>query len=409
MPINTALIPRTQKIRAQALIQRRALKMAASPNAYVRGNTTQFYAWLEEHDDLRIPHGPDVWICGDCHFGNLGPVSDTEGDVEVQIRDLDQTVIGNPTHDIIRLGLSLAMSARGSELPGVTTVKMLEAVMRGYQRALVRSIKSEDPPSALAQTFRYALSRRWRHLARERIEDTTPTVPIGKSFWPLMKEERIAIEKLFEQEPVRALLTTIDGRDADTQVRLLDSAYWVKGCSSLGVLRFVALAGVGKSKRHILKNNDLCLVDIKQAGPAAAPRSPTAEMPRDNGTRVVTGAQQLSPHLGERMFATHMLERSVVVRELLPQDIKFNISRLGENDAIEVAQYLGHVVGRAHWRQMESPTRRTWTNELKRARSKTIDAPSWLWSSVVELIARHEAAYLDHCRKYALSPSRRAA
>ena len=58
------------------------------------------------------------------------------------------------------------MSARGSDLPGVTTVKMLEAVMRGYQRALVKSIKSEEPPAALAQTFRYALSRRWRHLAR---------------------------------------------------------------------------------------------------------------------------------------------------------------------------------------------------------------------------------------------------
>ena len=101
MPIKTAPIPRTQKLRSQALNQRRALKMAASPNAYVRGNTTQFYAWLEEHDDLQIPHGPDVWICGDCHFGNLGPVSNNAGDVEVQIRDLDQTVIGNPTHDII--------------------------------------------------------------------------------------------------------------------------------------------------------------------------------------------------------------------------------------------------------------------------------------------------------------------
>jgi uncharacterized protein (DUF2252 family) len=26
----------------------------------------------------------------------------------IQIRDLDQTVIGNPAHDLIRLGLSLA-------------------------------------------------------------------------------------------------------------------------------------------------------------------------------------------------------------------------------------------------------------------------------------------------------------
>ena len=398
--------PRTQKTRASALNQRRAMKMAASPNAYVRGNTAQFYAWLEEHDDLRIPHGPDVWICGDCHFGNLGPVSNAAGDVEVQIRDLDQTVIGNPTHDIIRLGLSLAMAARGSDLPGVTTVKMLEAVMRGYHRALVRSIKREEPPEAIAHTFRYALSRRWRHLARERIEDTTPSIPVGKSFWPLMKEERASIDAMFVQEAVRALLTTIDGRDADTRIRLLDAAYWVKGCSSLGGLRYVALAGVGDKKRDLLRN-DLCLVDIKQAGAAAAPRSPTAEMPRDNGARVVTGAQQLSPHLGDRMFATHMMEKSVVVRELLPQDIKFDISRLGEHDAIEVAQYLGHVVGRAHWRQMEPATRRTWTSELKRAHTKTINAPSWLWTSVVELIARHEAAYLEHCRKYALSSTRR--
>jgi uncharacterized protein (DUF2252 family) len=27
---------------------------------------------------------------------------------------------------------------------------------------------------------------------------------------------------------------------------------------------------------------------------------------------------------------------------------------------------------------------------------------SWLWSSVVELAATHEAAYLEHCRQYAL-------
>ena len=36
-----------------------------------------------------------------------------------------------------------------------------------------------------------------------------------------------------------------------------------------------------------------------------------------------------------------------------------------------------------------------------RNRSKTLDVPSWLWLSVVELMATHEAAYLDHCRRYA--------
>ena len=69
---------------------------------------------------------------GDCHLGNLGPIASASGAIGVQIRDFDQTVIGNPAHDLIRLGLSLATAARGSDLPGVTTAKMLENMMAGY-------------------------------------------------------------------------------------------------------------------------------------------------------------------------------------------------------------------------------------------------------------------------------------
>src|SRR5262249_50080630 len=43
----------------------------------------------------------------------------------------------------------------------------------------------------------------------------------------------------------------------------------------------------------------------------------------------------------------------------------------------------------------------SWKAELARNRSKTLDAPSWLWLSVVELMASHEAAYLNHCCRYA--------
>jgi uncharacterized protein (DUF2252 family) len=39
--------------------------------------------------------------------------------------------------------------------------------------------------------------------------------------------------------------------------------------------------------------------------------------------------------------------------------------------------------------------------ELDRNRSKSLDAPGWMWRSVVELIASHETAYLEHCRRYA--------
>src|SRR6201990_1972035 len=122
--------------RSRVLEERRASKMAGSAHAYVRGSTVQFYRWLEERGRRAVPQGPAVWICGDCHAGNLGPLAAADGKIHVQIRDLDQTVIGNPNHDLIRLALSLASAARGSDLPGVTTAHMLEQMMIGYQRAL---------------------------------------------------------------------------------------------------------------------------------------------------------------------------------------------------------------------------------------------------------------------------------
>ncbi len=111
--------------RSRLLDNHRARKMARSAHAFVRGNTAEFYEMLAASSAAaHVPSGPAVWICGDCHLGNLGPLSDGDGQVDIQIRDLDQCVIGNPAHDLIRLGLSLATAARGSDLPGVVTARM---------------------------------------------------------------------------------------------------------------------------------------------------------------------------------------------------------------------------------------------------------------------------------------------
>jgi uncharacterized protein (DUF2252 family) len=101
------------------------------------------------------------------------------------------------------------------------------------------------------------------------------------------------------------------------------------------------------------------------------------------------------------MRAARLLDRSVFVRELLPQDLKLEISALQADEAVTVARFLAGVVGRAHGRQMDEADRVRWAGELDRNRSGGLDAPSWLWTSVVELMAAHEAAYLDHCRRYA--------
>jgi uncharacterized protein (DUF2252 family) len=377
--------------RERILTETRNLKMAQSAHAYVRGSTAKFYEWLENSSRGKLPEGPPVWICGDCHVGNLGPLADRKGHV-----------LGNPAHDLVRLGLSLASAARGSDLPGVTTARILEDLVAGYQAALSGNFetgkdKSYQPKSIqalLAQSTR----RRWRHLAEERLDTVKPTIPLGKRFWALAPEERNALSQMFAGDSVRPTLTSLRSQEKDDPIELVDAAYWMKGCSSLGRLRYAALLRIGQGK-----SASLCLLDVKEGVTAAAPRAAKAEMPRDNAIRVVTGAKALSPNLGERMMAARLLDKSVVVRELMPQDLKIEINRMSRQEAMDLARYLAGVVGRAHGRQMGSGQRRAWRADLAKNHKTALDAPSWLWTSVVELIALHEAAYLDHCRRFALS------
>jgi len=360
----------------------------------------QFYEWLVAEHGTVVPSGPPVWICGDCHLGNLGPIADVKGRVEIAIRDLDQTVIGNPAHDLIRLGLSLAMAVRGSDLPGVTTALALEQIIEGYSSALAAD-RFEDfgkIPKPIRQILKQAYKREWRHLAEERIENVKPSIPLGEKFWKLAAAEQRAIRDLFDDPEVRRMVTSLKSRKDDAKIHVVDAAYWMKGCSSLGRLRYAILVRVGK--KHA---SDLSIIDIKQATKVAAPQTPNAGMPRNNAARVVEGATKLSPALGERMLATKLLGREVFLRELLPQDLKLEFDQLSCGDAVAAGRYLASVVGKAHGRQMSPADRKTWRAALNRQHTKGVDVPSWLWRSVVDLVATHESAYLDHCRQYALT------
>jgi uncharacterized protein (DUF2252 family) len=379
----------------------RRLKMARSAHAYVRGNTQKFYEWLAESPRAgRVPEGPAIWICGDCHVGNLGPLANGEGHVEIQIRDLDQAVIGNPAHDLVRLGLSLATAARGSDLPGVTTARMIEEMVEGYAAALTDP-NGGDPgsePEAVRSVRRKAWARRWRHLAKERLDAVEPKIPMGRKFWALGDEEQAALRHVFSQDEVIARILAFDSRADDRTARMIDGAYWMKGCSSLGLLRYAVLIEITDGKGR----KTYALVDVKEAVAPIAPVLVDARMPADNANRVLAAAKALSPHLGDRMIPVRAMDRSLFIRELAPQDLKLEIDQFSEKQAARAARYLSFVVGKAHARQMDAATRAQWRRQMDTDRRAAIDAPSWLWESVVSLAGRHESGYLEHCRRYAL-------
>ncbi|MEH3106429.1 MAG: DUF2252 family protein [Sphingomonas fennica] len=387
----------------QAILETaRTRKMAQSAHAYVRGNTAKFYEWLAASPVARrVPTGPAIWICGDAHLGNLGPLAAGDGRVEIQIRDLDQAVVGNPAHDLIRLGLSLATAARGSDLPGVTTARMIEEMVDGYAAAIgdPTSGAAGVEPGVVRSVRRDAIKRRWKHLAKERLEAVDPKIPLGRKFWALDAPERQALEEVFADAEVARLILSLDHKDKERRIRFVDAAYWMKGCSSLGLLRYAVIIAMDDAKGR----SDYALVDLKEAVAPLAPVARGAAMPADDAERVAEAARALSPHLGARMIPVRMLDRSLFIRELAPQDLKLEVDQFSRGEAIKAARYLAFVIGKAHGRQLDPARRAAWLGVLEADRRGMIDAPSWLWESVVSLAGSHEAGYLDHCRRYALA------
>jgi uncharacterized protein (DUF2252 family) len=275
--------------------------------------------------------------------------------------------------------------------------------MDGYETAFEHDFVEADDetpqPKAVKVVMKRASKRTWKHLAEERLENAKLTMPVGKKLWLVSEDERSAVEALFELDDIKRLATMVRSRDDDASVSLVDMAYWKKGCSSLGRLRYAALLSVDDDSS---KKPELCLMDIKEATDPAAPSYEDATMPDDNAQRVVEGARHISPFLGERMRAATLLDRPVFVRELLPQDLKVELEQPTSTEALKAATFLATVVGFAHARQMDSSTRQSWQKELARQRTNSLDAPSWLWTSVVELLVSHERGYLEHCHRYAL-------
>src|SRR4029077_18150982 len=133
------------------------------------------------------------------------------------------------------------------------TARMIERMVVGYEAAFAPEAQGEidvdkDMPKLIRSAMKLAAGRSWKHLADERIEGIEPTIPLGSRFWPLTQNERTAVERLFEEGDLRRLTLSFRSRKDEAPLRVMDAAYWQKGCSSLGRLRIAVLVAVDKGK-----------------------------------------------------------------------------------------------------------------------------------------------------------------
>src|SRR5215472_9714013 len=76
----------------------------------------------------------------------------------------------------------------------VTTAHILEEMRNRYEGALAGRFNGQTEknhrPKLIRAILDQAVHRKWRQLAKERIEDVKPKIPLGKRFWALTKERK---------------------------------------------------------------------------------------------------------------------------------------------------------------------------------------------------------------------------
>ena len=248
--------------------------------------------------------------------------------------------------------------------------------------------------------MKHALRRRGSTSRDERIDDVKPAIPLGKRFWALAPERtRRHRRTLRTHEVVHASSPASTRRDDDAKIKVLDAAYWMKGCSSLGRLRYAVLLGVGRKAT----TSSTAWSTSRRPSPPPRPRTKRAHA----AGRLRRARRRRRPRPLAVPRRTHAGRRPPPPsRRHARADAAGPQARDRSPDPRR-----GRRRRRISW--PASSAKRTparWTpppanvaRRTNRNRSRTLDAPGWLWTAVVELIASHEAGYLEHCRRYALA------
>jgi hypothetical protein len=173
----------------------------------------------------------------------------------------NKTDVVNVLCDIGDLFLVMILRVRGVDLERyerhVLNLQPRRVADRGQQHAIVviRALRRNAQMHRERQAARGDLSLKireggialsypmkfdWpddRHLAEERIENFKPSIPLGKRFWIFSRQERSGLNRLIQSDDIWEIVTSLRGRKGRAEIKVLDTAYWVNGCSSLGRLR----------------------------------------------------------------------------------------------------------------------------------------------------------------------------
>ena len=326
-------------------------RMVASPFGFFRGAVPLMAA-----DLASLPStGITVQICGDAHVRNLGAFASPTGAVVFDINDFDETMPGPWEWDVKRLAASLVLSGRDAGHSDGACKEAVESFVAEYRKSVNRC--SELTALEIA---RYTVHR---HLEAgplpellEKAQRATPQHTLEK-----LTQSRDGALRFKEEKPLLTGVSDKTHRDVLTALKSycdtlsherrhfveryqpVDVAFKVVGTGSVGTRDYVILC-FGNGSR------DPLFLQMKEEPPSAYAQYLKAQIPRNQGERVVQGQRLMQAQSDIFLGWTRMDGRDYLVRQLADHKAAIETEDLKGPGLIEYAKMCGEVLGKGHAR-----------------------------------------------------------
>ena len=367
---------------------RRVQKLAASPLGFLRGTAPFFFALLRgrgEVSGLDVPAAKGKgWIVGDAHLENFGLFRTESGkDVRFDLNDFDEVTVGPHRWDVLRL---LTSTLLVDTLPPSQAVPLARAALAGYLAGRADVDDGASPPDCVRQLLARARARKVGDLLEGRVEE-------GHF---LLSTRYLALSKRDRQAAFDAFSRYAELANPDAFWEPVDAALRVAGNGSLGTYRVALLARRSGKNERLFEMKGCSLHSAAIPAPivagarvASGTRALLGTLPFGFGTATVAAAPgprgPAAPRDADARTCDGDRERtgpSCVVRRLTPQDDKLTVSALSVREVLELAPYLGILLGHAH-RRAGAKGGPPWSDSVQHA----------LVASSIELAAAHRAAH----------------
>jgi uncharacterized protein (DUF2252 family) len=326
-------------------------RMAASPIGFFRGAVPLMAA-----DLASLPTtGITVQICGDAHPRNLGAFASPTGALVFDINDFDETIAGPWEWDVKRLATSLVLSGREAGQSDGACKEAVKSLVAEYRKSIHHCSELTVLDLARYTVYRHMEAGPLRGLLKK-AERATPEHTLEK-----LTRNRKGGRRFKEEKPLltavsgktrRAVLTALgsyrdtlspDRRHFLERYRPVDVAFKVVGTGSVGTRDYVILCFGNGSE-------DPLFLQMKEEPPSAYAKYLKAQVPRNQGERVVQGHRLMQAQSDIFLGWTRMDGRDYLVRQLADHKAVINAEDLKGAVAIAYAKMCGEVLGKGHAR-----------------------------------------------------------